>query len=59
MTRIQTVKRLWWMFVGLMGLTILLVVSLPALTAGGADHLDAPFVTMDGRTDINDPGTGC
>ena len=29
-------------------------VGVPALTTQGADHLDAPLVTLDGRLDIND-----
>ncbi|MBF8298984.1 MAG: hypothetical protein HW397_33, partial [Dehalococcoidia bacterium] len=38
----------------ILALAALLAFGLPALRAGGADHLDAPLVTTDGRIDITD-----
>ena len=57
MTRTRTMGRFWWSLVALGALAVAFAVALPAMTARGADHLDAPGLTSpgsDGRLDIND-----
>ena len=50
----KVVIRFWWAVFSIAALAIALAVGIPAMNAQGADHLDAPLVTAEGRTDIND-----
>ena len=54
MSRINIKTRYWSGLLVIGAIAALMTLVLPALTAGGADHLDAPLVQADGRTDIND-----
>ncbi|MCZ6789157.1 MAG: DUF4331 family protein [Chloroflexi bacterium] len=57
MSKTIPLMRLWWAFIAIGALVVALAVGLPALTARGADHLDAPGLTSpggDGRLDIAD-----
>ena len=54
MTKTKVITRSWWPIPIVAALSAFLAIGLPALTTRGADHLDAPFIKMDGRIDIND-----
>ena len=54
MTKTKVLTRYWWLLPIVVALSAFLAIGIPALTTRGADHLDAPFIKMDGRIDIND-----
>ena len=54
MSRINIKARYWGALLVMGVMAAFMMVALPALTARGADHLEAPLVQADGRIDIND-----
>ena len=54
MSRSNVMFRQIVVVITILALVRLLAVGLPVLTAGGADHLEAPLVQADGRIDIAD-----
>ncbi len=54
MTHILSLKRFWLSVALMAATTIALLMAFPFGAAQGADHLDAPLASADGRVDIND-----
>ncbi len=54
MTHMLSLKRFWLSIAFSAAATIALLMAFPFASALGADHLDAPLASADGRVDIND-----